>query len=268
MSYSVDIKYYIQCCTDLEREISDMLEQVPDTNGAERRNLLKEIESKVSRAKEYVSSIQMEVLDITDDELNEQYTEEYETHNAEVTRLEEEVKAAGKSAQQEEKAKASGVTTQQLMDKSKDLQEIQKRSLDNSINTINNIKEVGNDTLVEIDRQKEQLEKARNDMVEMDSELNRAKKIMKVMITRAAGDNCVRVLALLVLLAVIAVIVVEAVSPGAIKKQVDGWFTAESGDAADGEAPTPLPEEGTNQNAAIFEEALKQPGNRKIMRVA
>ena len=111
MSYTVDIKYYIKFSTTLEKEIEDMLKEVPDTQGNERRNLLKEIDEKISRAKEYVSSIQMELLDITDEELNEEYTAEYEQHNDTVTRLEEECKQARKEAQQEEKAKAKGLTT-------------------------------------------------------------------------------------------------------------------------------------------------------------
>lgn len=229
MSYKVDIDYYVKQCTDLEREIDEQLSQVQDTEGAERRNLIKELESKVARAKEYVATIQMEALDISDADDQEKYNDEYEKHNDEITKLEEQVKTAGKAAQAQEKAKASGMTTQDLMDKARDLQEIQKQSLNNSINTINEINTVGQGTLEEIDRQKTVLEKAQNDMVEMDSELSRAKKIMKQMVNRAAGDNCVRILALLVLLAVLAVIIVECVKPGAIQKQVNGWFSSESG---------------------------------------
>ena len=71
--------------------------------------------------------------------------------------------------------------------------------------------------------------KPSNDLNEMDSELFRAKKIIKVMFTRAAGDKCLRILALLVLLAVIAVIVVECVKPGSVKKSTEGWFNVENG---------------------------------------
>jgi hypothetical protein len=76
----------------------------------------------------------------------------------------------------------------------------------------------------------------------MDSELARAKKIMKVLLTRAAGDCCVGVLAYLVILAVIAVIIVEAVAPGTMKKQTDGWFAGgeiEEGDTQSIPTPTP-----------------------------
>ena len=228
MTYNVDIDYYVKQCTDLEREIDEGLNQVQDTDGAERRNLIKELETKVARARDYVTTIQMEALDISDEDDHEKYNDEYEKHNDEITKLEEQVKSAGKAAQAQEKARASGLTTQDVMDKALDLQEIQKNKLDNSIITINNINEVGNETLNEIDRQKKVLEEAQNNMVEMDSELSRAKKIMKQMVNMVAGDNCVRILALLFLLAVLAVIIVECVKPGAVKKQINGWFSSES----------------------------------------
>lgn len=228
MTYNVDIDYYVKQCTDLEREIDEGLNQVQDTDGAERRNLIKELKTKVARARDYVTTIQMEALDISDEDDHEKYNDEYEKHNDEITKLEEQVKSVGKAAQAQEKARASGLTTQDVMDKALDLQEIQKNKLDNSIITINNINEVGNETLNEIDRQKKVLEEAQNNMVEMDSELSRAKKIMKQMVNRAAGDNCVRILALLFLLAVLAVIIVECVKPGAVKKQINGWFSSES----------------------------------------
>ena len=104
MSYKVDIDYYVKQCTDLEREIDEQLSQVQDTEGAERRNLIKELESKVARAKEYVATIQMEALDISDADDQEKYNDEYEKHNDEITKLEEQVKTAGKAAQAQEKA--------------------------------------------------------------------------------------------------------------------------------------------------------------------
>jgi hypothetical protein len=60
----------------------------------------------------------------------------------------------------------------------------------------------------------------------MDGELAQAEKIMRVILNRAAGDCYVRVLAVLVFLSVIAVIVVEAVAPGTVKKQSEGWFAS------------------------------------------
>ena len=80
MSYKVDIDYYVKQCTDLEREIDEGLNQVQDTDGAERRNLIKELETKVARAKDYVATIQMEALDISDEDDHDRYNEEYEKY--------------------------------------------------------------------------------------------------------------------------------------------------------------------------------------------
>lgn len=56
----------------------------------------------------------------------------------------------------------------------------------------------------------------------MDSEVSRAKKVIKVIMTRAVGDNCIRVLALLFLLSVLAVIITKSIKPESTKKQVEG----------------------------------------------
>jgi hypothetical protein len=88
---------------------------------------------------------------------------------------------------------------------------------------VSQIEGVGTATLEDIAHQRETLEKASNDLNAMDSESERAKKIMRSVLTRAAGDNCVRLLAILVILAV----VVEAISPGAVKKNSDAWFDNE-----------------------------------------
>ena len=127
MTYNVDIKDYIEECTQLEKEIDDLLAQVRDTGGAERLNLIREIESKVQRAKEYVVSIQMEALDITDPESQERYNDEIDNHNLKINRLDDMVKKAGKRAQDKEKARSSGVTTTELMEKAKEIQELQKQ---------------------------------------------------------------------------------------------------------------------------------------------
>ncbi|KAH0791584.1 putative plant SNARE 11 [Histomonas meleagridis] len=225
MTDLTDINSYIQQVISIEKGISSAFDQLPGTEGPQRRGVLLEISEKIRRAKDYVSSIQMELFDIDDESTQEEYRAKYEEHNRIVTQYEEQLRNAESRAQNEEKARGQGATTKDLMGKSLELQNQQKTSLDNSLRTIEEAKQVGGDTLVEIGRQKEVLEKTSQELNEMDSELYRAKKIMKVMITRAAGDKCVRILALLVLLAVIAIIVVEIISPGAVKKQAEGWFS-------------------------------------------
>lgn len=231
MSYSADIEDAIKQCTNIERAISDLLEEVVGTEGTERSRMIQDIMSKISKAKDYASTIEMELYDITDTEANEEYRSKYELHMKSIAQLEEQAKIVSRKKEEAQKP----LTTSDLQAASLNLQQQQKDSLSRSLSTAEQVKESGARTLEEIQRQEQQLEKADGHLDEMDSELNRAKKVMKVIMTRAAGDNCVRVLALLVLLAVLAVIIVEAVKPGAVKKQVDGWFSPEDGETP--EAP-------------------------------
>jgi hypothetical protein len=135
--------------------------------------------------------------------------------------------------QTEEQARAQGVTPQDLMGRATNLQEQQKKSPDNSLFVVGQIEGVGAATLVGIGNQRETQQKVSSDLNGMDTELEHAKKIMKSMLTRAGGNNCVGLLAILVILAVVAVVamvavvVVEAVSPGAVKKNSDAWFNNE-----------------------------------------
>ena len=228
MSDLVDINSYIQEVTRIEDDIAEAFDRLPGTEGPQRQEILKKISQNIKRARDYVSSIQMELFDL-DPKYEAEYQSKYDSHNKKVTEYEEQLKNEETTARNQEKAKVQGLTNKDLMDKSLKLQETQMNSLTNSINTINQAKETGSETLVEIARQKEVLEKVSNDLNEMDSELFRAKKIIKVMFTRAARDKCLRILALLVLLAVIAVIVVECVKPGSVKKSTEGWFNVENG---------------------------------------
>ena len=132
-------------------------------------------------------------------------------------------------AQIQEKARANDNEIKDVMNKTTDLQQVQKKSLDNSITKVEDILEVGKRTLIEIDRQKNYLEVTQNDLIEIDSELNRAKKILRNMFVKAVRDKCVIILLILVFLSIIAILIVECIQPGAIKKQYNGWFKSESG---------------------------------------
>jgi hypothetical protein len=243
MSYNADLDFYVKSCSTLETEARNLLNQVSSAEGNEKRSLLRTIDTKVSKAREFVTSIQLDIGDLTNEDMISHYTRLGEEHDEVVRLLEEDSREASRSAQREEVAASQGLTPQDLMNKSLSLQKEQSKSLDNSLYTISQIQAVGGETLDEIARQKEQINSVSSNLNEMDSELARAKKIMKVMLTRAAGDCCVRVLAILVILAVIAVIIVEAVAPGTMKKQTDGWFAG--GEVGEGDTqPSATPTQG------------------------
>ena len=224
MSYNADIVFSLGEAEKLLKDLEELLEEVKGADGADRRALLREIDQKLARANEYISGAQLDIADLADPDLIEQYTEQVNTHEETWQRLSTAAKEAGKQAQLEEQARAKGVTTQDLMSKSTAIQEKDKQILSNVSKTLDEINNMGNEQLAEMERQKEKLAQSSQHMSEMDSELKRARKILKVMITRAAGDNCIRVLAALVIIAVIVVVVVDQVKPGSIKQQTEGWF--------------------------------------------
>lgn len=223
-----NIDFYNKQYANLEKEINEGLNQVQDTDGMERRNLIIELKAKIDNARNYVIMMQMEAPNISNEEDHENYNDELEKYNQKIAKLEEEVRNAENLAHEQEKSKIKNMSPHNLMKKSLDLQDKQKDSLDNSIVIINNIQTEGNKITSEIGRQKKALEDMQNNMIDMDSELSRANKILKHMINRAATDNCVRVLILLLILAVIGIIIVVCVKPNAIKKQSNGWFNSES----------------------------------------
>jgi hypothetical protein len=190
----------------------------------QKRVTLRTIEQKISRAREYVQSLDADISEITEQRDADEYRRKKDEHDQAVQLLEGLFRDANRSIQTEEQARAQGLTPQDLMNRATNLQDEQKKSLDNALFVANQIQTVGAGTLEDIAHQREVLDQTSKDLTAMDSELERAKKIMKQMLTRAAGDNCVRLLAILVILSVVAVVIVEAVSPGAVKKNSDAWF--------------------------------------------
>lgn len=70
------------------------------------------------------------------------------------------------------------------MNKARNLQEVQEQSLDNSINTINNIQDVGHEILNDIDRHTQVLGEVQNNLVDTNSKLNKEIYINKYPVNR------------------------------------------------------------------------------------
>lgn len=224
MSYNTDIEYSLGEAEKLINDLTSLLEEVKGTDGAARRELIREIEQKLNRAREYVTGAQLDIADLADADMVNEYTERVNNYETTLQNLSAEAKNAADQAKRQEQERAKGVTAKDLMGRTTDIQDKDKRILTGVINTLTTVEGMGNEQLAEIERQKQKLAQATEHMTTMDSELARARKVLKQMVTRAAGDNCIRVLAILVIIAVVAVVVVEVVKPGSVKKQSEGWF--------------------------------------------
>lgn len=217
---TVDFDDYLDQLTDLEGKISKSLEDLAGMQGEEKRQFGRSIEDSLNSAKHFITALDLELYELPA-EFQAEYEDKKNHHQQIVTDFEDTFKATmrGNTAQQ-----GGPLTDADLANKALDLQKQQINSLDNSLIAINQMENIGNDSLDEINRQQNKMAEAMDDMNAMDNELDRGKKIMKQMLYRAAGDCCVRVLAVIVVLVLVILIVVEAVSPGAIKKTSDGWF--------------------------------------------
>ena len=206
-----------------------MIENLAGKSPAERNSQCVKIEEKFQSLEQSINNIDLEISEMPKGPVKDEYRTKYNSHLTSMSQLRDNFDFAGRRQAIQDIQSQRNIDEKKVMNDALALQNSQKTSLDQSLGTITNIERVGNDTAVEIQRMQNQLQNATNNIDVIDSEMGRAKVIMKSMITRAAGDNCVRALAILVVIAIIAVIVVDVLSPGTVKKQVDGWVTVESG---------------------------------------
>ncbi|EAY10989.1 hypothetical protein TVAG_446910 [Trichomonas vaginalis G3] len=219
-----NIEESIANCTELEKDIGEAISRIPETEQGQRRKLVREIEEKIKALIQDRDFMDCEINEMQPGEERDSYQEKLEYHNECIKQLQDQLVIAQRGSDQENQKNAQG-----LMDDALKLQNIQKNSLDNSLSMVENMKQIGADTAVEIKRQQEQMQKASSNLDNMDSELDRAKVVLKNMFGRVAGDKCIRVLAIIVALTIIAAIVVSIVKPSAIKNTVEQSFSSSGG---------------------------------------
>lgn len=224
MSYE-DIDESIANCTELEQIIGDLINELSQTPQEKRKKLSLEIDQKIKALKQDLDFMDCEINEMEEGQIQDEYQEKYRFHKETVEKFESKLAMLSKPKDEGNQ----NVTAKDLMGKATNLQNQQKSSLDRSLEMANAAQETGNATLEEIKRQEEVMSKAADELDNMDGELDRAKKVMHGMLTRAAGDNCVRILVIIVVLCIIGVIVAECVAPGSIKNQVEKGFTTEGG---------------------------------------
>lgn len=225
---TVDADYYLNECRQVLDDANRMLEDVSSTDGNDRKRLLRDIGDKIRRAQTGIQAVECDIVGF-DDEIAEQYEERVRELQAEINEADEKLKEATADAKMSEQARAQGVSKEDLMQKATNLQQGQIDSLGRAVGALTQAQETGENTMVELQRQQEQLGHAIDHMETIDQEIARAKVVMKQMFVRAAGDQCVRILAVLVVIAVVALIIVEAVMPNTIKETAEGWFNTATG---------------------------------------
>lgn len=225
---TVDADYYLNECRQVLDDANRMLEDVSSTDGNDRKRLLRDIGDKIRRAQTGIQAVECDIVGF-DDEIAEQYEERVRELQAEINEADEKLKEATADAKMSEQARAQGVSKEDLMQKATNLQQGQIDAMGRAVGALTQAQETGENTMVELQRQQEQLGHAIDHMETIDQEIARAKVVMKQMFVRAAGDQCVRILAVLVVIAVVALIIVEAMMPNTIKETAEGWFNTATG---------------------------------------
>ena len=218
-----DIEESIQNCENLEKVIEELIQEYEDTPQGQKRKLQNEIESKIKSLKTDLDFIDCEITEMQDGKVKDEYTEKYNTHKQTVQELENALAMIVKPKEEQNK----NVSANQLMGQAISLQQQQQSSLQQTIGYAQVALGAGSASIEEIKRQQDQMNKMDKNLDKLNSELDVAKVYLKQMVGRGAGDNCIRVLIILVLLCIIGVIVTEIVAPGTIKNQVEKGFTTE-----------------------------------------
>jgi hypothetical protein len=178
MSYTADLDFSIKQCTALEADVRVLLQQAASAQGNENRSFLRAIHQKIARARDFVTSIQMDVSDLRNPDLIRQYTREWLNHDQIVKQLEDSRHITA-STHQESHARSQKVTPHELMRSATELQKVQINSLDHALHMISQICTIGAGTLSEIGRQKEKVNQISTNLHEMDSKLGRTRKIFR-----------------------------------------------------------------------------------------
>jgi hypothetical protein len=153
MPDTADLDFSVMQCVSLEREIRELLGQIPEMDANQKRTGLLMIEGKLSRANAYVATLEMDIFDLTNERAIERYTRKEAEHRQTVQMLENGFQEAKRSVQTEELARAQSTTPQDLMREASRLQGEQKKSLDNARLRMGEIQAIGAITLEDIGQQ-------------------------------------------------------------------------------------------------------------------
>lgn len=148
--------------------------------------------------------------------------EEKKPYDAKVKEYEARYKEQLGALQFAEKSEVTGggvgaMTTDQMLGRANDLQQQDIEMLHGMIRTTETDKEIGVETLAQLDRQNEQLRAAKGQVERINSDLDVAKKTLRQMANRYATDKLILIFIVLIVLAIIVAIIVAC-----LKKKDDG----------------------------------------------
>jgi len=207
-----DIKVTEDELNNLFDEVDQVLKEIQGLTGREKTDRIDYCRTRTDRIKRAMTEFRTEVRYLSYDE--------QKAYKAKIETFETRYKEQLNSLQFAEKNEVTGggigtMSTDQMLNRADAIQKQDISMLQNMARITEQDKEMGVETLAQIDEQNEQLRNARKQVDHINSDLDIAKKTLRQIANRYATDRLILVFVVLVAIAILVAIVVAA-----IKKKV------------------------------------------------
>jgi len=207
-----DIKVTEDELTNLLDEVDQVLKEIQNLSGRDKTDRIDYCRSRTDRIKRAMTEFRTEVRYLSYDE--------QKTYKAKIETFEARYKEQLNSLQFAEKNEVTGggigtMSTDQMLGRADAIQKQDINMLENMVRVTEQDKELGVETLAQIDEQNEQLRNASKQVEHINSDLDIAKKTLRQIANRYATDRLILVFVVLVGVAILIAIVFAA-----IKKRV------------------------------------------------
>jgi len=203
-----DIKTTEEELNNLFDEVDRVLKEISSLSGREKSDRIDYCRTRTDRIKRAMSEFRTQVRYLSYDE--------QKTYKAKIEQLEARYKEQLNSLQFAEKDEVTGggvgtMSTDQMLNRADAIQKQDISMLQNMVRVTEQDKEMGVETLAQIDEQNEQLRNAHKQVEHINSDLDIAKKTLRQIANRYATDRLILVFVVLVALAILIAVVVAAI---------------------------------------------------------
>jgi len=203
-----DIKVTEDELNNLFDEVDQVLKEIQGLSGREKTDRIDYCRTRTDRIKRSMTEFRTEVRYLSYDE--------QKTYKAKIEAFEARYKEQLNSLQFAEKNEVTGggigtMSTDQMLNRADAIQQQDISMLQNMARITEQDKEMGVETLAQIDEQNEQLRNAQRQVEHINSDLDIAKKTLRQIANRYATDRLILVFVVLLALAILIAIIVAAI---------------------------------------------------------
>jgi len=207
---SDDIEEYEDELKEILDELEDLVQQWRDDNSNKQQKIDK-IRAKIRMAKSALKTFKIELRTNNKSDILS-YKEAAKEYNDRILEYEEIADRMERDELLEEKANdkdnPDNMTTDEILAKGDKIQQDDIARLKGMSNKMDDMKQIGVESLVELRDQNERLDGVDNDLTEMDSDLKMVGKELQLIAKRLGTDKMIQMFLVLVVLGLVAVIIV------------------------------------------------------------